>query len=68
MIDDIKLTKREKQVLEYCADGFTALEIAEAMDVSFRTANAHISAARARLKAKNKTHAVAIAIRRGYIA
>ena len=65
--DDVQLTRREKQVLELCADGLTAQEIAETLQLSFRTANAHIAAARSRLKARNKTHAIAIALRLGLI-
>lgn len=66
--DDLpRLTRRERQVLELCADGLTAQEIAVRLGVTFRTVNAHISAARSRLQALNKTHAIAIALRRGLI-
>lgn len=47
---DNRLTRRQKQVLELSARGFTTLEIAAMLDISRRAVNYHLSQARSRLR------------------
>lgn len=47
---DPNLTRRQKQVLELSARGFTTLEIAAMLDISRRAVNYHLSQARRRLR------------------
>lgn len=56
------LSKKEAYVLALSAEGKTASEIAEVLHVSVNTVNFHIKNCLEKLKAKNKTHAVAKAI------
>lgn len=53
----ITLTSREKEVLCWTAEGKTAYEIAQILDVSERTVNFHINNAIAKLETSNKTQA-----------
>ena len=39
--DDLPLTKREKEVLQYIADGFNNTQIAEKLFISARTVETH---------------------------
>jgi len=58
-----RLTPREIEVLTWAARGKSAGEIAEILNISKRTVNAHVVSAVQRLGAVNRTHAVAIAVR-----
>ena len=62
-----KLSKRERDVLDLVADGLSAQEIAEKINLSYRTVEWHISQAMRRLGAKNRVQAVVLAIRDGLI-
>ncbi|WP_213877399.1 helix-turn-helix transcriptional regulator [Pseudomonas sp. dw_358] len=64
---DNPLAARERQVLTFTAMGKTAAQVAVVMFLSERTINFHISKVVAKLGAANKTEAVAIAIRAGWI-
>ena len=61
------ITKREKQVLSYTANGMSAEEVGEHLGISKRTVEAHLLNSRAKLFARNTINAVAIAMRRGLI-
>ncbi len=61
------LSTRERKVLELTAFGKTAGEIAELLDISQRTAHAHLQNASVKLNASNKTHTVVEALRYGQI-
>jgi DNA-binding CsgD family transcriptional regulator len=61
------LTDREKQCLILISAGLSASEIGEALDISSHTVNYHTSNMCKKLGARNKTHALAIAIKAGYI-
>lgn len=63
----IPLTFREIEFLNLAANGMTAREISAELDVTERTANFHIKSVMRKLGAANKTHAVALAMRRGII-
>jgi len=57
------LTQRELSVLKIASDGRTAEEIARVLCLSVETVRSHFKKAKAKLRARNRTHAVAEAIR-----
>lgn len=61
------LSEEELRVLELLAQGATNREISAALYCSERTAKRRIEAIIAKMDARNRTHAVATAIRRGLI-
>ena len=60
-------TARQLEVLEHIADGGTVRTAALNMGVAYETASTLLQRAKMRVGARNTTHAVAIAIRRGLI-
>jgi DNA-binding CsgD family transcriptional regulator len=60
-------TTSELMLLRYLSRGLTLPMIADAMGVSVESVKTGLKRARQRLRAKNSTHAVAEAIRRGLI-
>src|SRR5262249_26273681 len=62
------LTDREREVLRWTAAGKTSWEISVILNISERTANAHIASAAQKLDAPNRIAAVVNALRRGEIA
>lgn len=60
-------TARELEVLQHLADGDTIDEIAEHLHVSASTVRAHTGSTVDKLSAKNRTNAVAIALRQSLI-
>ena len=65
---EIVLTKREREALQWAAEGKNDWEIGEVMNISEHGADKHMRSIRAKLGAINRTQAVAEAIRRGLIA
>jgi DNA-binding CsgD family transcriptional regulator len=65
---DWGLTIREQDVLYLLASGYRYRDIAEMTHVSRDTVKEDTRTAVEKLKARNRTHAVAIAIRAGVIA
>ncbi|MDX6592082.1 MAG: hypothetical protein QOJ13_1278 [Gaiellales bacterium] len=61
-------TARELEVLKLLADGETIDEIAERLHVSASTVRAHTGSVVEKLSAKNRTNAVAVALRQSLIA
>jgi LuxR family quorum sensing-dependent transcriptional regulator len=61
------LTLRDRDVLVLSARGNSTAEIAVTMGIAERTVEEHVRHACRRLGARNRTHAVAIAIRDGHI-
>ena len=61
------LKKRERDVLDMVADGLSAQEIAEQINLSTRTVEWHMHQAMRKLGAKNRVQAVVLAIRNGLI-
>jgi LuxR family transcriptional regulator, quorum-sensing system regulator BjaR1 len=57
------LTPREREVLAWVARGKSAWEIGEILDIAKRTVDEHVQSAVRKLRAVNRTHAVALAIR-----
>jgi DNA-binding NarL/FixJ family response regulator len=58
-----KLTRRQRQILQLLADGESTTVAARELDLSEETVKSHMKNALARLGAKNRTHAVSIALR-----
>jgi two-component system, NarL family, response regulator len=62
-----KLTRRQRQILQRLADGESALLAARELDLSEETVKTHMKNILARLGARNRTHAVAIALRESLV-
>ena len=62
-----KLTRRQRQILQLLADGESTTVAARELDLSEETVKTHIKTALARLGARNRTHAVAIALRESLV-
>ena len=58
-----KLTRRQREILQLLADGESTTFAANQLDLGEETVKTHTKNALARLGAKNRTHAVAIALR-----
>jgi DNA-binding CsgD family transcriptional regulator len=66
-VDGVHLTGREREVLTLLAQGLYLDEIGQRLGIGSETVRTHLRKASGRLGAANRTHAVAIAIRRGLI-
>lgn len=62
-----RLTPREREVLDHLTRGLSHDQIAERLAVSPTTVRAHVRNAVSRLEARNRTHAVATALRSGLL-
>ncbi|TQF66202.1 response regulator transcription factor [Pseudoalteromonas luteoviolacea] len=62
MINPVKISSREKQVLELSASGFETKEIAKTLNISENTVLFHFKKIKKKLNSTNRTHAVALAI------
>lgn len=62
-----ELTRREQQVLELVASGYSAKEVANQIGIAPRTAERHIENVRLKMRAKNRPHLVTQAVRAGYL-
>jgi two-component system NarL family response regulator len=62
-----KLTSRQRQILQLLADGESTTVAARELGLSEETVKTHIKTALARLGARNRTHAVSIALRESLI-
>lgn len=61
------LTEREQEVLELLAEGKTNKEIAEALIISDRTVQTHLSNIFSKMGVSSRTEAVLVAIKRGWL-
>jgi LuxR family transcriptional regulator, transcriptional regulator of spore coat protein len=61
------LTAREQQVLELVAQGLSAKEAAQAIDIAPRTVERHIENVRLKIRARNRTHMVTVALELGLL-
>ena len=59
------LTRRESEVMQLAAEGFTRAEIADVMGISVDGVKQHLKRIYNRWTANNITHAVAIAVHEG---
>lgn len=64
---DDELTPRETQVLTHVARGEANRDVALSLGIAEETVKAHMKSILAKLQANDRTHAVAIALRRGII-
>jgi DNA-binding NarL/FixJ family response regulator len=64
---DDELTRREIQVLELIRDGNRNKQIADQLSISETTVNFHIRNLVEKLQARDRTHAVVVAVRRGLL-
>jgi len=62
-----KLTRRQREILQLLADGGSTIAAARELGLSEETVKTHTKNVLARLEAKNRTHAVAIALRESLI-
>jgi len=63
LVDREALTYREKQVMRLVCEGLRDHEIAWVLGVSKHTVNSHVRRILHVLKARNRTHAVAVYVR-----
>ena len=61
------LSNREREVLDLLAQGLTGEAVAERLVLSSETIKTHIRNAMSKLEANTRVHAIAIALREGYI-
>lgn len=66
--DQPKLTQREAEVLTWAARGKTAAETSRILTIAEQTVKDHLKAICRKLQVSNKTHAVSVALTRGFIA
>jgi DNA-binding NarL/FixJ family response regulator len=64
---DSPLTERELEVLTIIADGNSNREVAESLGIHEDTVKGHVKNILAKLGARDRTHAVTVALRRGII-
>lgn len=62
-----KLTRRQRQIMQLLADGHSTAFAGRELGVSEETVKTHLKKAMARLGAKNRTHAVAVALRESLV-
>ena len=65
--DPEKLSERHLDVLRLMAEGLTDRQIGERLHIASSTVAGHTLAIYARLSARNRAHAVALAFRRGIL-
>lgn len=61
------LTPTQKLMLQWMADGYTNHEIAERRNVAYPTVKSYVHQMLQRAHARNRTHLVAIAFRKGWV-
>lgn len=64
----VQLSPREREVMHLIAEGSTAEGVGDALGVSVETVRSHVRNAVRKLQARNRVHAIAIALERGEIA
>lgn len=62
-----QLTPREVQVVELISQGMRNKEIAAALGISFETAQVHVRNILAKLKVQDRSAAIGVAVKRGFI-
>jgi len=66
-LTDAPLSAREIQILRLVAQGLTNVQIGKQTDITERTVKFHINSVLQKLQAADRTHAVTIALRRGFL-
>ena len=67
LLNGIAITRRELQTLKYIAEGMTSNDISKLMEISNHTVDWYMNSLQEKLDARNRQHAVAIALRTGLI-
>ncbi len=62
------LSNREREIMSLLAEGMTGEEVADRLFLSSETVKTHVRNAMNKLEARNRVHAIAIALRQGEIA
>jgi DNA-binding NarL/FixJ family response regulator len=62
-----QLSPREREIMHLMAEGLTADAISEEIEISVETVRTHVRNAIRKLKARNRVHAIALALERGEI-
>ncbi len=65
--EEVNLTNLELDILEFASKGFTNREIAERMEVKHGAVKHHLREIFRKLEARDRAHAVALAIKQGHI-
>jgi DNA-binding CsgD family transcriptional regulator len=63
-----QLSPREREVMHLMAEGRTAEGVGDELGVSVETVRTHVRNAIRKLQARNRVHAIALALERGEIA
>ena len=63
-----KLTRREIDVLQLLSEGYSNKEVSDRLFISIQTVKTHVTHIFEKLEARDRTHAVAKAMRCGYLA
>jgi len=61
------LTAREQQVVGLVAQGLSAKEVAQEIEIAPRTVERHIENVRLKTRARNRTHMVTLALEAGIL-
>lgn len=61
------LSTRELECVRWAAQGLSAKEIAQELDIRARTVETHLNHARLKIGARNRVHTVVSAVRNGWI-
>lgn len=64
---DVRLTRRELEILNYLGEGMTSNEMSKLLDISNHTVDWYVNELQDKLTAKNRQHMVALAMRLGLI-
>lgn len=64
---EVKLTRRELEVLHFLAEGMTSQEIGKVLNLSSHTVDWYMNGIQEKLEAKNRQHVVALAFRQGLV-
>jgi DNA-binding NarL/FixJ family response regulator len=62
-----QLSPREREIMHLMAEGYTAEQVGDAISVSVETVRTHVRNVIRKLQARNRVHAIAIALERGEI-
>ncbi len=62
------LTRREIEVLQLLSEGYSNKEVSDQLFISIQTVKTHVTHIFEKLDARDRTHAVAKAMRYGYLA
>lgn len=63
----LKLTAREREVLQFAAEGWKEWQIANRLGITDHAIDKHMRSCRQKLDSRNTNHAIAIALRKGLI-